>query len=116
MGVQQVSSVVIPAGEELTSLGVQGYEQGCEQCQIWTGRAAPRSDIAASLCSALFSEASSHPAREKMEPIAEIPQALAEQLGPPRRGAGWGSPALVMTAAAGIAVVAAIAAQRRLKR
>lgn len=92
------------------------YEQGCEQCQIWTGRAAPRSDIAASLCSALFSEASSHPAREKMEPIAEIPQALAEQLGPPRRGAGWGSPALVMTAAAGIAVVAAIAAQRRLKR
>jgi len=31
MGVQQVSSVVIPAGEELTSLGVQGYEQGCEQ-------------------------------------------------------------------------------------
>jgi len=92
------------------------YEQGCEQCQIWTGRAAPRADIAASLCGALFSEASTHPARAKMEPIAEVPQALAEQLGHARRGEGWRSPALALTAAAALTVVAAVAAQRRLRR
>ena len=54
------------------------FEQGCEQCAIWTGQLAPRAKIAAALLRALFTHGSIHPAHEKMEPLTVLPRALVQ--------------------------------------
>jgi len=54
------------------------FEQGCEQCRIWTGLPAPRSKIADALLKALFTEGSSHPAHVKMEPHDILPTSLLQ--------------------------------------
>merc|ERR1719463_793748 len=41
------------------------FEQGCAQCEIWTGKA-PRKEIAADLLANLFGNGSLHPAYPKM--------------------------------------------------
>jgi len=52
------------------------YEQGCAQCEIWTGGPAPRAAIAGALLSALFTAGSAHPAHAKMEPHDILPASL----------------------------------------
>mmetsp|Transcript_123667 Transcript_123667/g.395635 ORF Transcript_123667/g.395635 Transcript_123667/m.395635 type:complete len:306 (+) Transcript_123667:76-993(+) len=52
------------------------FEQGCAQCEIWTGKPAPRGKIASALLKALFEEGSQHPAHEKMQPYDAPPKAL----------------------------------------
>lgn len=52
------------------------FEQGCSQCEIWTGQPAPRQKIAASLLRSLFAEGSEHPAHIKMEPHDVLPVSL----------------------------------------
>mmetsp|Transcript_37900 Transcript_37900/g.102622 ORF Transcript_37900/g.102622 Transcript_37900/m.102622 type:complete len:332 (-) Transcript_37900:71-1066(-) len=54
------------------------YEQGCAQCEIWTGKPAPRAAIACALLTALFTSGSSHPAFAKMEPHDVHPASLAK--------------------------------------
>jgi len=54
------------------------FEQGCAQCEIWTGLPAPRAKIAAALLDALFTEDSQHPARPKMQPIDVLPTSLVK--------------------------------------
>jgi hypothetical protein len=54
------------------------FEQGCAQCEIWTGRVAPRPAIASDLLAALFTQGSEHPARAQMEPLAEPPSSLTQ--------------------------------------
>eukprot|EP00316_Scyphosphaera_apsteinii_P023713 CAMPEP_0119324740 /NCGR_PEP_ID=MMETSP1333-20130426/64049_1 /TAXON_ID=418940 /ORGANISM="Scyphosphaera apsteinii, Strain RCC1455" /LENGTH=338 /DNA_ID=CAMNT_0007332523 /DNA_START=82 /DNA_END=1098 /DNA_ORIENTATION=- len=52
------------------------FEQGCAQCEIWTGAPAPRSQIAANLLATLFTPGSGHPASTKMEPLNAPPLTL----------------------------------------
>jgi len=54
------------------------YEQGCAQCEIWTGKPAPRAAIAGALLSALFTAGSAHPAHAKMEPHGVLPTSLQQ--------------------------------------
>jgi len=64
------------------------FEQGCAQCQIWTGKPAPRLEIAEALLQALFTPGSSHPAHAKMEPYSDLPKSLVlEARGRSRSGA-----------------------------
>lgn len=56
------------------------FEQGCAQCEIWTGRSAPRAAIAAALLRELFGDARTHPASEKMEPRDKPPQGLTREV------------------------------------
>jgi pentafunctional AROM polypeptide len=58
------------------------FAQGCEQCQIWTERPAPRAKIAKALLEALFTEGSGHPAHSKMEPLSVLPSSLVLEAGP----------------------------------
>lgn len=53
------------------------FEQGCAQCEIWTGRSAPRRAIASDLLATLFTEGSEHPARVEMTPLDAPPSSLA---------------------------------------
>lgn len=55
------------------------FEQGCAQCEIWTGLSPPRSKIAAALVRALFSPGSKHPAHVKMQPLDSPPAALLKE-------------------------------------
>merc|ERR1711972_162607 len=55
------------------------FEQGCAQCEIWTGKAAPRNKIAAALLSRLFTLGSTHPAHSKMEPYDALPVSLVRE-------------------------------------
>lgn len=55
------------------------FEQGCAQCEIWTGSAAPRAKIAQALLQALFTEGSDHPAHVKMEPYDAVPPSLTTE-------------------------------------
>ncbi|CAE8631141.1 unnamed protein product [Polarella glacialis] len=55
------------------------FEQGCAQCEIWTGKPAPRAKIASALLKALFTEGSEHPAHPKMEPYDELPKSLVRE-------------------------------------
>eukprot|EP00448_Togula_jolla_P041449 CAMPEP_0170641036 /NCGR_PEP_ID=MMETSP0224-20130122/40547_1 /TAXON_ID=285029 /ORGANISM="Togula jolla, Strain CCCM 725" /LENGTH=292 /DNA_ID=CAMNT_0010971589 /DNA_START=116 /DNA_END=994 /DNA_ORIENTATION=- len=55
------------------------FEQGCAQCEIWTGKPAPRKEIAQALIEALFTAGSEHPAFANMEPHNEIPVALSRE-------------------------------------
>jgi len=55
------------------------FEQGCAQCEIWTGRPAPRKQIAAALVQELFTEGSSHPAHAVMQPYDKLPAALLRE-------------------------------------
>jgi pentafunctional AROM polypeptide len=55
------------------------FEQGCTQCEIWTGRPAPRCAIAENLLKELFSKTSSHPAAQKMEPLHMLPKSLVQE-------------------------------------
>jgi shikimate dehydrogenase len=52
------------------------FEQGCAQCETWTGAAASRRQIAKSLLAALFTRGSDHPASSKMEPLDTPPKAI----------------------------------------
>lgn len=54
------------------------FEQGCAQCEIWTGTTAPRRDIASDLLKALFTEDSEHPARAEMKPLDAPPSSLTK--------------------------------------
>jgi len=64
------------------------FEQGCAQCEVWTGRPAPRAAIARALLSALFTAGSTHPAFAKMEPHGETPVSLEKATrGASKRGA-----------------------------
>lgn len=56
------------------------FEQGCEQCRIWTGKPAPRSAIAGNLLRELFGTESAHPAAEKMEPRDQPPDGLTSEV------------------------------------
>ena len=58
------------------------FEQGCAQCEIWTGLEAPRRAIASDLLEALFTEGSEHPARAEMEPLDTPPSSLASNASP----------------------------------
>ncbi|CAK9016885.1 unnamed protein product, partial [Durusdinium trenchii] len=52
------------------------FEQGCAQCELWTGKPAPRSKIAQALLQALFTVGSEHPAHAKMQPYNDLPKSL----------------------------------------
>ena len=55
------------------------FEQGCAQCEIWPGLAAPRRAIASDLLNALFAEGSEPPARAQMKPLDAPPSFLSSQ-------------------------------------
>jgi len=52
------------------------FEQGCAQCATWSGKPAPRMEIARGLMAALFTPGSEHPASAKMEPLDAPPKAI----------------------------------------
>ena len=56
------------------------FEQGCAQCEIWTGKPAPRAAIAAALLKELFNPGSSHPAAALMAPHDAPPDGLTQEL------------------------------------
>eukprot|EP00933_Yihiella_yeosuensis_P021271 TRINITY_DN1686_c1_g1_i1.p1 TRINITY_DN1686_c1_g1~~TRINITY_DN1686_c1_g1_i1.p1 ORF type:complete len:359 (-),score=75.68 TRINITY_DN1686_c1_g1_i1:160-1236(-) len=70
------------------------FEQGCAQCEIWTGKRAPRKEIAQSLLKALFTRGSEHPAHPKMEPYEFLPTSLVKEdldmSNPMMFHGGWG--------------------------
>ena len=55
------------------------FEQGCAQCEIWTGTHAPRAVIAQTLLGALFGASADHPAHTMMEPRIEKPPSLVAE-------------------------------------
>lgn len=57
------------------------FEQGCSQCEIWTGQPPPRQQIAAALLQALFAADSAHPAYAKMQPHNVLPVSLVMSAG-----------------------------------
>ncbi|CAE7296720.1 ARO1 [Symbiodinium pilosum] len=75
------------------------FEQGCAQCEIWTQKPAPRSQIAQALLEALFKAGSGHPAYAKMEPYNELPTSLVAEAAKAR------SNALILMSIASIAVL-----------
>eukprot|EP00931_Biecheleriopsis_adriatica_P067139 TRINITY_DN41326_c0_g1_i1.p1 TRINITY_DN41326_c0_g1~~TRINITY_DN41326_c0_g1_i1.p1 ORF type:complete len:357 (-),score=88.01 TRINITY_DN41326_c0_g1_i1:64-1092(-) len=84
------------------------FEQGCAQCEIWTGKAAPRREIASSLLKALFTAGSTHPAYAKMEPHDILPKSLVleAQGKAKRRGSELSLSPLLLLGAAGLAAAA----------
>jgi len=71
----------LAAGCEIVEGVEMLFEQGCAQCEIWTGAPAPRSAIAAALLRALFTAGSPHPAHGKMEPYDTLPASLKKEAG-----------------------------------
>mmetsp|Transcript_104567 Transcript_104567/g.295868 ORF Transcript_104567/g.295868 Transcript_104567/m.295868 type:complete len:326 (-) Transcript_104567:70-1047(-) len=56
------------------------FEQGCAQCEIWTGKAAPRAAIATALLGQLFVADSGHPAAAMMLPHETPPDGLTREV------------------------------------
>lgn len=77
----QLLCQAIEAGCEIIEGVEMLFEQGCAQCEMWTGAQAPRSKIASALLSALFNDGSDHPARENMEPTDSPPLSLLREAG-----------------------------------
>merc|ERR1712039_338615 len=69
----------LAAGCEVVEGGEMLFEQGCAQCELWTGKRAPREKIAAALLKNLFTQGSSHPAHSKMQPYTVQPVSLVEE-------------------------------------
>jgi len=68
------------------------FEQGCAQCEIWTGSIAPRAEIATALLKALFTEGSEHPAHALMQPHTEPPSSLVREAAAGLRQEGCAAP------------------------
>mmetsp|Transcript_80830 Transcript_80830/g.164644 ORF Transcript_80830/g.164644 Transcript_80830/m.164644 type:complete len:314 (+) Transcript_80830:1-942(+) len=72
-------SQALSAGCEVVEGIEMLFEQGCAQCEIWTNKPAPRSEIAEALLQALFTAGSEHPAHAKMVPYSDLPKSLVAE-------------------------------------